>query len=276
MRIALLADIHSNILIFEKVLKDLEKEYFDEIIFLGDYVTDGPASSQVLNLVKKTGTHVILGNREKYILNFDESRRGYINYDTIADTYDSLSKEDIKYIKSLKEFEYVDLNGIKTLLIHGDNFFKYGVAREDFYEKMLENYDFDLCIYGHTHRWDDTLYKGRKFINPGALVQSSDTPTFKYGILNIGDIINLESRELPVRDYFKELVDYYKKTEYYKKHEIWCNLTLLLTRDAINYPNEFIKYFNSKIDSIDANDKKAFNDLYKKCYEEYIKNIELF
>lgn len=272
MRYVLISDIHSNSMILDKVLKELEKEDFDEFIFLGDYITDGQASKEVLNKIKSLGGHTIRGNRENYILNFDEKKRGFVNYDTIADTYDSLSSDDIDYIKSLKEYEILDLNGVKTLLIHGEAT-NYAKSMEEFYDKMIEAFDFDLCLYGHTHRFDDTTYRGRRFINPGSLSQASDTPSFKYALLEIGEGITLEKRELPVEDHFKELVEYYKNTEYYKRHLIWSTLFLLLTRDAKDYPCRFIDYFEAQEKDFDVTNRELFNAFYTKCFEEFMREV---
>lgn len=275
MRLAIIADIHSNIIIFEQVLDRLKKDNIDEIIYLGDYITDGPASKYVLDLVKKTGSHIILGNREKYILNFDPDRRGFANYDTIADTYDSLSIDDKKYIETLKEYELVDLDGFKTLLIHGDGYYKFGMNLEDFYDSLIEKFDFDICLYGHTHEFDDTTYRGRRFINPGGLSQPSDTPSYKYAILTFNGELDIQKIELPTRDSFEKVVEYYKGTEYYQRHKIWCDLFLLLTRDCINYQNTFLSLFNSKLKEIDELDRTAYNSLYEKCFEEFMMDVDL-
>lgn len=275
MKVAVIADIHTNHLAFDLVLEDMKKRCIDKIVFLGDYITDGDGGSEVLKLVKDLGDHVVLGNREKYILDFDENKRGYINYDTIADTYDSLSEMDKDYIKSMKEYEIVDLEGHRVLLIHGHQYFKYNMPLENFYDALIEAYDFEVCLYGHTHEIDDTIYRGRRFVNPGALSQPSDTPSYKYAILDIGEEIRLERIEFPTKDTFDELLKSYKRTDYYHKHKIWSDLTLLLTRDAVNYLNDFVEIFNERLKDIDETDKDAYNLLYEKCFEEYAKNLDL-
>ena len=49
MRIAVISDIHSNYIAFKTIIDDIKKENIDEIIFLGDYVTDGPYPDLIFN-----------------------------------------------------------------------------------------------------------------------------------------------------------------------------------------------------------------------------------
>lgn len=52
--IALVADIHSNILALEAILKDIRRKHKpDRIISLGDQINLGPAPRETLGLLKK-------------------------------------------------------------------------------------------------------------------------------------------------------------------------------------------------------------------------------
>ena len=53
MKYLLLADIHGNIFALEECMKRLSKDDFDEIIFLGDYVSDVPRSHEVIEYIRK-------------------------------------------------------------------------------------------------------------------------------------------------------------------------------------------------------------------------------
>jgi protein phosphatase len=54
MKIAILSDIHGNRLALEAVLNDIKKNKTDQIIILGDLITDFPQeTNNVLNIVKK-------------------------------------------------------------------------------------------------------------------------------------------------------------------------------------------------------------------------------
>ena len=72
MKIAVISDIHSNLLAFNFALENAEKEKVDSFLFLGDYITDGENGNEILNIIKEKSNYVILGNREKYILNYSD------------------------------------------------------------------------------------------------------------------------------------------------------------------------------------------------------------
>ena len=68
MRIALIADIHSNILALESVMQGIKKHRPDIIISLGDQVNLGPCPKETLALLKSEDVVCLHGNHERYIL----------------------------------------------------------------------------------------------------------------------------------------------------------------------------------------------------------------
>lgn len=64
-RIALLSDIHSNLLALEAVLREVDREHVDELVVLGDTINDGPAPRECLALVHEVADLVLAGNHEK-------------------------------------------------------------------------------------------------------------------------------------------------------------------------------------------------------------------
>ena len=67
--IALIADIHANLLAAEAVLSDIHKKHRpDRIISLGDQVNLGPAPRDTLRLLRSENVTCLHGNHEGYIL----------------------------------------------------------------------------------------------------------------------------------------------------------------------------------------------------------------
>lgn len=67
--IALIADIHANLLAAEAVLSDIHKKHRpDRIISLGDQVNLGPAPRDTLRLLRSKNVTCLHGNHEGYIL----------------------------------------------------------------------------------------------------------------------------------------------------------------------------------------------------------------
>ena len=268
MRVAVISDIHSNLIGLNLALEDSKKKNIDKYIFLGDYITDGYISNEIIDLVKKYGDYIISGNRERYILDYNPDKKDFNNYKTICSTYESLSKENINYIKSLKSEYIININNYKILIIHGD---KYCNNRNDFdYDKIIEDYkDFDICLLGHTHIYLDELYKGKRFINPGSIGLPIDYTTYKYCILDINDDVKLELREFKTEESYQMLEKEYKKSDYYIKNPIWSNLVLNTIKYGKDYCFDFINLLNEKIKDRELS-VEEFNKIWNKTYNDFI------
>lgn len=78
MRIALVADIHNNILALEAVMQAIKKHRPDRILSLGDQVNLGPCPRETLALLRAEGVTCLHGNHERYVLS---AMRGDPAYD---------------------------------------------------------------------------------------------------------------------------------------------------------------------------------------------------
>lgn len=80
MRIALISDIHGNLISLEAVLADIDREEADQIICLGDVATIGPQPREVVAKLKASGLTGITGNHESYLLNPVRSMRKWMRH----------------------------------------------------------------------------------------------------------------------------------------------------------------------------------------------------
>ena len=64
MRIALLSDIHGNLIALESVLAELAKESPNQIVCLGDIVEGGPQPHAVLERLQRLGCPIVMGNTD--------------------------------------------------------------------------------------------------------------------------------------------------------------------------------------------------------------------
>jgi len=97
MRIALIADIHSNIVALESVLRDIKKHSPDMIISLGDQVNLGPCPRETMDLLKTESVVCLHGNHERYILAAMDDHPGYrgANFNGLRFNANVLSREEI-------------------------------------------------------------------------------------------------------------------------------------------------------------------------------------
>ena len=68
MRIALISDIHANIVALEAVMKAIRRHSPDMILSLGDQVNLGPCPKETLELLRQENVTCLHGNHERYIL----------------------------------------------------------------------------------------------------------------------------------------------------------------------------------------------------------------
>lgn len=104
MRIALIADVHSNIIALEAVLASIKKHKPDRIISLGDQVNMGPCPKETLSLLKAENVTCLHGNHERYILAAMENHPGYqgANFNQLRYNASLLSAEEITFEKQLE------------------------------------------------------------------------------------------------------------------------------------------------------------------------------
>lgn len=275
MKIAVLSDIHANLMSLKLALKSLENENVDKIAFLGDYITDGENENEILDIIKKYSDYAIAGNREEYILNYSPERKDYNNYKTIHTTYNNLSSESKDYLKSLPKTLTIQINGFKILILHGNQYRYNSQNIEELFDKIIADFDFDICLYGHTHRYLCKEYKNKLFLNPGATGIPVDTPSYKYCILEITDKVSVTLKEIATKDSFQELASVYRKTAYYKANQAWATLILYTIRDGIDYCPMFLELFNEQIKNKEDLSSTEFNKIWDETFEAFCNEYKL-
>ncbi|MFH1661977.1 MAG: metallophosphoesterase [Candidatus Falkowbacteria bacterium] len=145
MKIAIISDIHDNLINLEKCLKWCKKNNIKEIICCGD-VTNSETLEFLSNNFKNS-IYLIRGNMEIY----DESE---------VEKY-----SNIKYYGRFGSFE---LEGKKI-----------GLCHEPFFvDEILEKNKCDMIFYGHTHKPWESEKNGTRLINPGTLSGTFQKATF--------------------------------------------------------------------------------------------------
>ena len=271
MKLAIISDIHANLIALNLAIKDLKEKCVDKVLFLGDYLTDGECEKEILRIIKEYGDYVILGNREKYLLNYNPKLKDYSNYRTISYTYNNLEVEDLNYLNSLENHLIITLNGYKILLIHGDEYGHTVDTIEALFQEYINKYDFDICLFGHTHKYLKEEYKGKLFLNPGSIGEPTDGPTYKYVILDLDDL-KTTLREFKVSDTYDILEQNFKNTKYYQDNYVWSELVLKSIKDGRDYTTPFMKIVNKKVGNKTLTPLE-YNEIWHDTYENNLNDI---
>lgn len=151
MRIAIISDIHSNLIALEAVFHEIEQLWIDKIICLGDVVGYGPAPNQCVNLIKEKVDICLMGNHDWAVL----GRENLAYFNTFAReavlwSQKQINNETEAYLRNL-EFEYREEN---CTFVHSAPFepqaWTYVLNKND--AQIQFNYlHTQICFVGHTH-----------------------------------------------------------------------------------------------------------------------------
>lgn len=211
MRIAFISDIHANLVALEAVLRDIDRQKPEQIIFLGDAATLGPQPAAVMAELRRLKPVSIMGNHDGFCL--DRSTAPELVSEWYAD---QLSDDDLDFIRTFADtYEIALAPDNKIIAYHGSPKANTDQILPTTPADRLESFLFDtpgeVYIGGHTHIQMMKQYKGRTVINAGSVgmpfefVPFSDVsgprflPWAEYTILHWdGDNLGVELRKIPL------------------------------------------------------------------------------
>lgn len=162
MKIAVISDIHANLIALKTVLEDIKEQNCDKIFCLGDLAMAGPQPVETVDfIIKQTDWTIIQGNTDKLIVDYSSEL-----FENMMNTFPLMAKalrEDVKVLREdQKEFlrklppqKELEIEGVKILLVHGSP----RRNNEDILpnlpieqvEEIIDGVNADLILCGHTH-----------------------------------------------------------------------------------------------------------------------------
>ncbi|GCE07467.1 metallophosphoesterase family protein [Dictyobacter aurantiacus] len=173
MRIALIADIHGNLVALETVLRELARESIHHIICLGDVAALGPQPHEVIVRLRQLGCPVVLGNTDAWLMGDSASDTKTLRAITRW-CIEQLTHEDRDYLRSFVPWLALPLDEGRTLLCyHGsprsfDDVIA-AVTPEATVEKMLAGHSAAVMVGGHTHIQMMRRYRDAHLVNVGSI-----------------------------------------------------------------------------------------------------------
>ena len=162
MKIAVISDIHGNMLALNKVLEDIKTNECDKIFCLGDLALAGPEPEKTVSFVKSQNDWVIIqGNTDKMIAEctpelIDATKKAFLPMGfSLEDDVKILCDENKAYLKNLPPQQSLEVEGLKILLVHGsprrNNENIYPELPMNEIEQIIDGVKEDLILCGHTH-----------------------------------------------------------------------------------------------------------------------------
>lgn len=199
LRLALLGDIHGNLLALEAALVDLHNQAPDAVYLLGDHVNRCPWNVEVMDLLLEHEWPSVQGNHDRVIahLHTPQNRAPFTDerrFPVIHWTWEQLAPHHIERLRALPERLTVecavDLGGPPICLFHGvpGNPF-IGIlpeADDNELDQFIDGVAEPYVICGHTHRPLDRGISGRRVLNPGSIgLPYNSDPRAQYLILDL-------------------------------------------------------------------------------------------
>jgi putative phosphoesterase len=249
MRIAVVADIHSNHIAFEAVLNDINTKDIDKIFFLGDYIFGGYGSNETVDLLMhyqtQTQKHLIIsGNIDELITPIEENADWI--YPINKQIYNELGIERISFLKSLPSNILIEEEGISMYLCHNPSEVEvftevdslkreHNIPNLRELAKIANAMESDVCIFGHYHLFMDEEVNGKRFICPSSAgMPFNGDPKAQYIILDFFEGNITTSRQYVDYDRLK-LVEGFDKKGYFEKDRNWSMNTVTTILTAHNY-----------------------------------------
>jgi predicted phosphodiesterase len=180
MRLALISDIHGNLVALDAVLEDIRHQDVDEIICLGDVAAIGPQPKETLGRLREIGCQVVMGNSDAELLQLESSyRSGRDQVDrrtqeVVSWCRSQLLAEDLSYIRSFPPTVERSLGPDVTLLcFHGsprsynDMIMWTTLAAE--LDQMVTAVQAMVLAGGHTHVQMVRRHRDMMIVNAGSV-----------------------------------------------------------------------------------------------------------
>ena len=192
MRVAALADIHGNLPALEAVLREVERQKPDLIVFCGD-VASGPMPSETIDLLETIeGARFVRGNADRGLVGeFDgrpsESPGPFTEW--CAQQISRAQRDFLASFESTVSVEAVDGVG-RVLFCHAVPQNDVDVVTketpDDRMREILAGVDADLVVCGHTHMQFDRMVDGVRIVNAGSVGMTYGRPGACWALLGPG------------------------------------------------------------------------------------------
>ena len=183
MRIAVMADIHSNHIALETCFAEAQRRNAEEFIFLGDYLGDLAYPQKTLEFIdvikKQYPCTFIRGNKEDYWINHKNGKHGDWVWEAgrsgsgmLAYVYNHLTLEQIENFEKMPISMTMRYQGFPDFVIcHGSPWKTNESMREDYdyIDELTKRLETELTICAQFHIQSKYTRNGKLVINPGAV-----------------------------------------------------------------------------------------------------------
>lgn len=187
MRIALISDLHGNLISLDAVLDDIHREQVDQIVCLGDVATLGPHPREVIDRLGALHCPCIMGNHESDLLDLAafQHRQDVPRFiiDTVSWCASQLTEQHLAFLRAFLPSLEIQMDANTSLLcFHGspraNTDLILATTAPDELDMMLSGYSAELMAGGHSHVQMLRRHKGILIVNPGSVGEPIEVMPF--------------------------------------------------------------------------------------------------
>jgi putative phosphoesterase len=199
-KVAIVTDVHGNVPALEAALTRISELGAADIYCGGDLVGYGPRPNEVCRTIEERGIPTIYGNYDYAIArNLDDCGCFYptprdeeIGQASVAWTLEHTDERSKRFMHDLPFDLRFELGGRPVRLVHGSprKVNEYLLEDRDprTFERIAQNADCDILLFGHTHKPWMKEYGGVLFVNCGSVGKPKDgDPRAGFALLEAGD-----------------------------------------------------------------------------------------
>lgn len=178
MRVAILGDIHGNLVALDAALTDIDSSNVEQVVCLGDVCESGPYPAECLHRLLERDIPIVMGNTDERMVH-PRNRDAEDEKTRILDAIEAwnvtqLNDDDLDAIANFLPTVEVDLGqGMSLLGYHGSpkgnrDLIK-ATSRWSHLADMFEGCDQQVLIGGHVHEQFVRPFRHQTIINTGSI-----------------------------------------------------------------------------------------------------------
>ena len=198
MKIAVIADIHSNIFSLNEVLLDIDNRNADLIVCMGDLVGYATYPNEVIDTIRENRILTIKGNYDEAVgeelmicgCDYPDPKDAENAGISLNWTIDETREDNKEFLKGLPMEVKMSFEGRTIKFVHGSprKINEYLKENSKEAEEVMADFEEDILVCGHTHKPYCKKYGSKLLVNAGSAGKpKTGTPKANYVIIDIKD-----------------------------------------------------------------------------------------
>lgn len=193
MKIAVISDVHGNLVYLRTCLGEIERLGCDVLVCLGDTVGYFPDALPCMEELESMKGHHLLGNHEAMLLGLLPLSAENDCVYRLHKVREVLPESQSAWFGQLLPFWATTLDARRLLFVHGSPWDPLrGYVYPDAVEEIFGTLPFDAVFMGHTHRPFCTALNGVLVVNVGSCGLPRDvgnSPSFAVYDTQVGEVV---------------------------------------------------------------------------------------